>query len=168
MLLVPITARASFCIRKLSSFVHFDEEMKASESGPLAALISVNLRATNDNASSHEASRKVSPSRMSGLVRRSWLLMCPQLNFPLMQVETPLAAPSRGSTFRIWRSFVQTSKLQPTPQYVQTVLVFLVRDSRMCDSISETCIMEPYPISGSMPLTTSILPSGADLGRSVM
>ena len=40
MLLVPTTARASFCIRKLSSLVHFDEAMKASASGPCCALIS--------------------------------------------------------------------------------------------------------------------------------
>src|ERR1035438_1851933 len=111
--------------------------MNASESGPVAALISENLRATRDSASSQEASRNLSPSRMSGLVRRSLLFTYSQPNLPLMQVETPLAAPSAGSTFRIWRSLVQISKLQPTPQYVQTVLVFSMRDSRMCDSISE-------------------------------
>src|SRR5579871_4492067 len=100
--------------------------MKASESGPVAAFISENLRATNVSASSHVASRNPFASRMSGLLRRSALLICPQLNLPLMHVETPLAAPSNGSTLRIWRSLVHTSKLQPTPQYVQTVLVFFM------------------------------------------
>ena len=44
-----------------------------------------------------------------------------------MQVETPLAGPSNGSTLRMWRSLVHISKLQPTPQYVQTVLVRRIR-----------------------------------------
>src|SRR5260370_32478348 len=32
-----------------------------------------------------------------------------------------------------------------------------MRDSRMADSISDTRKMEPYPVSGSTPLTTSIM-----------
>src|SRR3984885_1081275 len=74
-----------------------------------------------------------------------------------MQVEIPFVGPCDGSTFRMWRSFVQTSKLQPTPQYVHTVLVRRMRDSRMADSTSDTRKMEPYPVSGSTPLTTSIM-----------
>ena len=65
---------------------------------------------------------------MSGVVSRSSLLTKSQPNLPLMQVETPLAGPSEGSTFRYVTVLVQISKLQPTPQYVQTVLVPL--DSR--------------------------------------
>src|SRR5579862_3195146 len=74
-----------------------------------------------------------------------------------MQVEIPFAGPSDGSTFRILRSLVQILKLQPTPQYVHTVLVRRMRDSRIADSISDTRKMEPYPVSGSTPLTTSIM-----------
>src|ERR1700693_2920916 len=71
-----------------------------------------------------------------------------------MQVEIPFAGPSDGSTLRIWRSLVQTLKLQPTPQYVHTVLVRRMRDSRMADSTSDMRRMEPYPVCGSAPLAT--------------
>src|SRR6266852_4842408 len=74
-----------------------------------------------------------------------------------MHVEIPFAGPSDGSTFRMWRSLVQILKLQPTPQYVHTVLVREIRDSRMADSISDTRKMEPYPVSGSTPFTMSIM-----------
>src|SRR6266849_8427555 len=80
-----------------------------------------------------------------------------------MHVEIPFAGPSDGSTFRMWRSLVQILKLQPTPQYVHTVLVRRMRDSRIADSISDTRRMAPYPVSGSTPLTTSIMPSSACL-----
>src|ERR1700686_179190 len=80
-----------------------------------------------------------------------------------MQVEIPFAGPSDGSTFRMWRSLVQILKLQPTPQYVHTVLVRRMRVSRIADSTSETRMMEPYPVSGSTPLTTSIIEFSARL-----
>src|SRR5258708_30111516 len=80
-----------------------------------------------------------------------------------MQAEIPFAGPSDGTTFRMWRSLVQILKLQPTPQYVPTVLVRRMRDSRMADSISDTRMMEPYPVSGSTPLTTSIMEVSAFL-----
>src|ERR1700688_915669 len=104
-------------MRYLSSLVHFEEETKASESGPCFALISANLRAARSSASSHEASRNLLPSRISGVVSRSALFTKSQPNFPLTQVETPFVGPSKGCTFRMCRSFVQTLKLQPTPQY---------------------------------------------------
>src|SRR5258708_35256392 len=63
----------------------------------------------------------------------------------------------------MWRYLVQTLKLQPTSQYVNTVLVRRMRDSRMADSISDTRKMEPYPVSGSTPLTTSIMEFSAFL-----
>src|ERR1700691_2122794 len=74
-----------------------------------------------------------------------------------MQVEIPFVGPSCGSTFRMWRSFVQILKLHPTPQYVHTVLVRRMRFSRMADSTPDTRMMEPYPVSRSTPLTTSIM-----------
>src|ERR1700675_1232703 len=80
-----------------------------------------------------------------------------------MQVEIPFAGPSDGSTLRMWRSLVQTLKLQPTPQYVHTVLVRRISDSRIADSISDTRKMEPYPVSGSTPLPTSIMEFSARL-----
>src|ERR1700719_2652539 len=80
-----------------------------------------------------------------------------------MQVEIPFAGPSDGSTFRMWRSLVQILKLQPTPQYVHTVLVRRMRDSRMADSTSDTRKMETNPVSGSTPLTTSIMEFSARL-----
>src|SRR5271156_1129764 len=63
----------------------------------------------------------------------------------------------------MWRSLVQISKLHPTPQYVHTVLVRRMRFSRMADSTSDTRMMEPYPVSGSTPLTTSIMEFSARL-----
>src|SRR5260370_17054304 len=122
MLFVPMTARASFCMRYASSFVPFDEAINAMASDPCSCLIPESLVATKPRASSQVASRNVSPSRMSGLVSRSWLFTKSHPNLPFTQVETPLAGPSDGSIFRIWRSFVQISWLQPTPQEVQTVL----------------------------------------------
>src|ERR1700733_12676986 len=80
-----------------------------------------------------------------------------------MQVEIPFVGPSCGSTFRMWRSFVQILKLQPTPQYVHTVLVRGMRDLRMAASTSDRRMMEPYPVSGSTPLTTSIMEFNARL-----
>src|ERR1700738_2608779 len=134
MLLVPMTARANFCSRKLSSFVHFEDEMNPSESGPDCALISEKRRATSERASSQVAERNCPFSRIKGVVKRSGLLICPQLNFPLIQVEMPLAGPCSGTIFRMCRSLVQTSKLQPTPQYVQTVFVLRTRCWRIADS----------------------------------
>src|SRR5246127_4351349 len=141
--------------------------MKASESDPSLALISDNRRATKPRASSQLAWRNLPFSRMSGVVRRSSLLMWPQPNFPFTQVEIPLAGPCSGATLRMWRSFVQTSKLQPTPQYVQTVFVLRIRCSRIACSASETWRMLPKPVSGSTPLTTSIMPPKASFFRDV-
>src|SRR5579863_7054153 len=122
-----MTALASFCKRKLSSLVHFEDEMNPSESGPDCALISEKRRAINDSASSQLAGLNCPFSRIKGDVSRSGLLMCPQLNFPLMQVEMPFAGPCSGTIFRMSRSLVHTSKLQPTQQYVHTVLVLRTR-----------------------------------------
>src|SRR5260370_27679808 len=143
MFLVPMTARASVCMRYLSSVVHLEEETNASESGPFFALISANLRATRSRASSHEASRNLPPSRISGFVSRSGLFTKSQPNFPLTQVEMPFVGPSKGSTFKMWRSFVQTSKLHPTPQYVQTVFVRRIRNSRMWMRLPEASESHP-------------------------
>src|SRR5258708_13417929 len=84
-----------------------------------------------------------------------------------MHVEIPFAGPSDGSTFRMWRSLVQILTLQPAPQYVHTVLVRRMRDSRMADSASDTRKMEPNPVSGSTPLTTSIMEFRVFLERPV-
>src|SRR5713101_8474473 len=112
--------------------------MNAIESGPLFVLSSDNLLATKAKASSQLAARNLPPSRISGVVSRSSLLMWPQPNFPFTQVEMPLAGPCSGATLRMWRSLVQTSKLHPTPQYVQTVFVLRTRCDRIADSASET------------------------------
>src|SRR5262249_30258101 len=63
-----------------------------------------------------------------------------------------------GSTFRMCRSFVQMSKLHPTPQYVHTVFVFRIRDSRIAASASDTRSTVPNPVSFSTPFTSSIIP----------
>src|ERR1700756_4381765 len=141
--------------------------MNPMASGPDVVLISDRRRATSDNASSQLAGRNVSPSRMSGVVNRSGLFTKSQPNFPFTQVEIPLAGPCSGATLRMWRSFVQTSKLQPTPQYVQTVFVLRIRCSRIACSASETWRMLPKPVSGSTPLTTSIMPPKASFFRDV-
>src|SRR5258708_37047236 len=101
---------------------------------------------------------------MSGDVKRSALLTKSQPNLPLTHVEMPLAGPCSGATFRICRSFVQTSKLHPTPQYVQTVLVRRMREVRIADSASETLRIAPKPASGSTSFTTSIMPASAFFG----
>src|SRR6202040_2012059 len=130
-------------IGELSSFVHCDEEIKPIASGPLDALIADSRRAISDSASSQLAGRKVSPSRINGVVRRSGLFTKSQPNFPFTHVEIPLAGPCSGATLRMWRSLVQMSKLQPTPQYVQTVLVLRMRCSRIASSASETWRIMP-------------------------
>jgi hypothetical protein len=86
------------------------------KSGPLVALSSDNFRATKLRALLQLVGRNLSPSRMSGVVRRSGLLTKSHPNLPFMHVEIPLAGPCSGATLRIWRSLVQTSKLHPTPQ----------------------------------------------------
>ena len=50
--------------------------------------------------------------------------------------------------------FVHISKLQPTPQYVHTVFVFLILSSRI-DSISDMAKIDPYPVS--TPFVMSII-----------
>jgi len=50
------------------------------------------------------------------------------------------------------RSFVQTSKLHPRPQYVQTVFVRRMRNSRMWDSAFRELQNRSIAVSGSTPL----------------
>src|SRR5699024_12689352 len=78
-------------------------------------------------------------------------------NFPSTPVEIAFTGPSLGSTLRISRPSVHTSKEQPTPQKVQTVFVFFVRVSRIAASISDTAKIPLYP--GSTHLTRSIIGS---------
>src|SRR2546426_11583181 len=42
-----------------------------------------------------------------------------------------------------------------------------MRDSRIADSASETFKIAPYPVSGSTPLTISIIPANAVFGKAV-
>ena len=79
----------------------------------------------------------------------------------------PFACPRPGSTFRMCRSSVHTSNEQPTPQYVQTVLVFLMYRSRAADSISLTFMMGLRPALASTPLTTSMAASQTGSGMPV-
>src|SRR5699024_3609618 len=80
-----------------------------------------------------------------------------QPNFPFTHVEIAFTVPSLGSTLRISRPFVHTSKEQPTPQKVQTVFVFFVLVSLIVASISDTAKIPLYP--GSIHLTRSIIGS---------
>jgi len=75
--------------------------MKASESGPLAALISDSLLATSASASAQLAGRKVAPSRIKGVVSRSGLFTKSHPNFPFTHVEMPLAGPCSGAILRM-------------------------------------------------------------------
>src|SRR5690606_27949659 len=78
--------------------------------------------------------------------------------FPFTQVEIPLTVASTcGSTCRIVRPFVHISKLQPTLQYVQTVLVRLIRDFLIAASTSEIAKISLYP--GSTSFVRSIIGS---------
>ena len=114
------------------------------------------FKATRSSASSHVASTKESPLRISGVVIRSSLLTKSQPNFPFTQVEIAFTGASEtGWIFKIFRSFVHTSNEQPTPQNVQTVFVFFVLVSRIAASASETAIIPLYP--GSTSLTRSII-----------
>src|SRR5436190_635061 len=54
---------------------------KGESVGPSFALISARRVATRSSASSQPASRKRSPSRISGVVSRSWLLTKSHANF---------------------------------------------------------------------------------------
>ena len=71
MLLVPTAARISRCIAQQSSLVAREEARPAIASGPWSRLIRVNSETIRSKASSQVASRKPSPSRISGVVRRS-------------------------------------------------------------------------------------------------
>src|ERR1700720_3365053 len=55
----------------------------------------------------------------------------------------------------MFRSFVQTSNVQPTPQKVHTVFVFLILVLRMAASTSEMAKILLYP--GSTSLTRLII-----------
>src|SRR5699024_11774495 len=68
--------------------------------------------------------------RINGFVKRSSALIKSQPNFPFTHVEIAFTGPSLGSILRTSRPFVHTSKEQPTPQKVQTVFVFFVRDRK--------------------------------------
>src|SRR5690625_770608 len=60
----------------------------------------------------------------------------------------PLAGDSCcGSIFKIFRSFVHTSNVQPTPQYVHTVFVFLILSSRIAASVSDIANKGPLLFS---------------------
>src|SRR5579872_4274248 len=85
----------------------------------------------------------------------------------------PLAGPSSGATFRMCRDFchappVQTSKLQPTPQYVQTVFVRFTNAERVFDSRSDVLKIGASPVSGSTAFTALIMVSSTGFGRPVI
>src|SRR5690606_36540913 len=141
--------------------------MKPIESLPFCSLIVLNFEATKSSASSQVASTNSPFLRMRGVVMRSSLLTKSQPNLPFTQVEMALAGASEtGWIFRISRSLVQISNEQPTPQNVQTVLVFFVRVSRIVASASDTAMMPLYP--GSTSFTKSIIGCRIFSGMPVM
>ena len=71
MLLVPITARASFWAMKFISLVDFEHEKKPIALPPWVSRADRNPSAARLNASSHEAGRSTPLSRTSGVVSRS-------------------------------------------------------------------------------------------------
>ncbi len=105
--------------------------------------------------------------RFSGLRSRSDEFTKSHPNLPLTHVEMPLAGPCSGSIFRMCRSRVQMSKLQPTPQYTHTVLVRFTRCFRISASMVEIARIAGYPVDGSTPFTTSIM-SSSTLGGSAV
>ena len=74
--------------------------------------------------------------RISGVCSRAVEFTNSYPNLPFTHVLMPFAGPCSGSIFRMWRSRVHTSKLQPTPQYVHTVFVRFTRALRISDSMS--------------------------------
>ncbi len=106
---------------------------------------------------------------MRGDVILSLLLTKSQPNFPLMHVDIPFAGDSGwGCTFSISLPLVHISNEQPTPQYVQTVLVFFIRDFLILDSELLMAIIGLMVVSGSMDLTASIILSFVSPGMPVM
>ncbi len=130
--------------------------MNANLSGPRVSIVSLNLEEIKSSASSQVASLKPSASRINGFVRRSPEFTKSQPNLPLTHVEIWFAGASGlGSTFSTSRPFVHTSKEHPTPQYVQTVLVFLILSLRISASTSEMAISGVYPVSTAFVTSTA-------------
>src|SRR6266571_2622499 len=89
----------------------------ATESGPCASIDSLNFDAIRVIASSQEASTKLSPLRISGLVSRSLPYRTLERKYPLMQFSprfTGAAGSPLVATIRPF--FTPTSTPQPTPQ----------------------------------------------------
>jgi hypothetical protein len=76
------------------------------------------------------------PSRIRGVVNRSGLFTKSQATFSFNASIDSICRTMRLLDFQMCRSLVETSKLQPTPQYVQTVLVRRIRVSRIAASAS--------------------------------
>src|SRR5262245_5639660 len=72
MLLVPNATRASFCARKFTSFVDFEQLKMPSASGPCASMLRRNPSAARSSASSQLAGRRTPSTRTSGSVRRGY------------------------------------------------------------------------------------------------
>ena len=130
--------------------------MNARRSAPRFSFVSLNFLTISSYASSHVDSLNSLPSRINGLVKRSPELTKSQPNLPLTHVEIWLAGASElGSTLRTSRPFVHTSNEHPTPQYVHTVFVFLMRSSRISASTSEIAINGVYPVSTDLVNSTA-------------
>src|SRR6266702_4611832 len=89
----------------------------ATESGPCASIDSLNFDAIRVIASSQEASTKLSPWRISGLVSRSLPYRTLERKYPLMQLS-PRFTGAAGSPLVaiILPFFTPTSTPHPTPQ----------------------------------------------------
>src|ERR1035437_1953805 len=72
MLWVPNATRESFCARKFTSFVDFEQLKIPSAFGPRASMFRRNPSAARSSASSHVAGRSTTLSRTSGVVRRGY------------------------------------------------------------------------------------------------
>ena len=122
MLLVPIAARISRAIAKQSSLVARDDASPAIASGPCSSLIAPRRVAIVSIASSQLASRRPSPERISGVVRRSGEDAKRWAKRPFRHAWPRLAGPSLAGVIESsWPFATWASRRHPTPQYPHVV-----------------------------------------------
>src|SRR4051812_18493169 len=98
MLLVPNATRASFCARKFTSFVDFEQLKMPRASDPCASMLRRNPSAARSSASSQLVGRSAPFTRTRGSVRRGY-----DRGVPLMEVVYALDGV-HGVTYAVSRT----------------------------------------------------------------
>src|SRR5688572_21166651 len=123
-LLLLNTARTSFCIRNVSSFVQRDDVTAPTESRPYCCWMRLNSEATYAMASFQLTSFHGSSMdfRIIGFRMRSGCVVYPKAKRPFTQECPSLACPFLFGTIRTtWLPLISALNEHPTPQYAQVV-----------------------------------------------